>query len=111
MCIGQLGTLGTPGAQPRMLLAVRVDDPHDDTLQPPPLGIAIGKANHDILLRRAISHIMSRARNIRRGIPNDFVRNDKDQVNANRWQMSSPRSIAFPLIGCRTGYGFINAAE
>ncbi|KAF5874714.1 putative dehydrogenase reductase protein [Botrytis fragariae] len=108
---GQLGTLGAPGAMPLILLAVRVDDPHDDTLQPPPLGIAIGKANHDHFLRRGVSHIMSRAMNIRRGIPNNFDPNDDDQVNENEWQMNPPISIAFPLIGCRTGYGFINAAE
>ncbi|TGO36101.1 hypothetical protein BHYA_0135g00070 [Botrytis hyacinthi] len=109
--LGQLGTLGAPGAMPLMLLAVRVDDPHDDRLQPPPLGIAIGKANSDHFLRRGVSHIMSRAMNIRRGIPNNFDPNDADQFNENQWQMGPPLSIAFPLIGCRTGYGFINAAE
>lgn len=111
MRIGQLGTFGTPGAMPLMILAVRVDDPHDGTLQPPPLGLAIGKANHDYFLRRGISHIMSRAMNIRRGIPNDYDPNDEEQVNENKWQSDPPISIAFPLIGCRTGYGFINAAE
>ncbi|KAF7900831.1 hypothetical protein EAF00_003052 [Botryotinia globosa] len=108
---GQLGTLGAPGAMPLMLLAVRVDDPHDDRLQPPPLGIAIGKANSDHFLRRGVSHIMSRAMNIRRGIPSDFDPDDADQVNENQWQMDPPLSIAFPLIGCKTGYGFTNAAE
>ncbi|KAF7956455.1 hypothetical protein EAE96_003796 [Botrytis aclada] len=108
---GQLGTLGAPGAMPLMILAVRVDDPGDDRLQPFPLGLAIGKPNHDYFLRRGVSHIMSRAMNIRRGLPNNFDPNDDDQVNANEWQMNPPLSIAFPLIGCRTGYGFINAAE
>ncbi|KAF7882256.1 uncharacterized protein EAF01_011708 [Botrytis porri] len=108
---GKLGTLGAPGAMPLMLLAVRVDDPHDDTLQPPPLGIAIGKPNYDHFLRRGVSHIMSRAMNIRRGIPNNFDPNDDEQASANEWQMNPPLSIAFPLIGCGTGYGFINAAE
>ncbi|ATZ51424.1 hypothetical protein BCIN_07g00640 [Botrytis cinerea B05.10] len=108
---GQLGTFGTPGAMPLMILAVRVDDPNDGTLQPPPLGLAIGKANHDYFLRKGISHIMSRAMNIRRGIPNNYDPNDEEQVNENKWRSEPPVSIAFPLIGCRTGYGFINAAE
>ncbi|TGO74155.1 hypothetical protein BELL_0304g00100 [Botrytis elliptica] len=108
---GELGTLGAPGAMPKMILAVRVDEPHDNTLQPPPLGIAVGKENYDHFLRRGVSHIMSRAMNIRRGIPSNFDPNDEDQVNENEWQMSTPLSIAFPLIGCRTGYGYINAAE
>lgn len=108
MCIGLGGTLGGPAANfPRMVFAARVDDP-PALLPPAPLApLAVNRENPDYYLRRAVDRVLRRAFNIRRGL--DLL--DANVPLVDHWKLTPPTTIAFPLIGCRSGYGFDNSAE
>ncbi|KAJ8064066.1 hypothetical protein OCU04_007903 [Sclerotinia nivalis] len=108
---GRLGTLGHGGRTPDMVIATRVDDPPELLPPPPQARIAVGRHNPDFQLRLAIQNVMNHAFDIRRGLLDNDSDSSSDDMDAEEWRLVPPNSIAFPLVGYRSGHGFINSAE
>lgn len=94
-----LGWLGTGPLKPRMVIATRVDDPSPQ--------VVVGRPNPHWQLRHAIRNVLCKAFSIRAGLP----ALDRDVAAEDQWKIRAPVSIAFPLVGCRSGFGFVNSAE